>query len=51
MPTLGTQLMINQSLIKEKEISQEPQPEENLFNPVTLSFFYQENTEEEELSY
>jgi len=40
--------MINQNPIKEKEISQELQPEENLFNPVMSSSFYQEYTEEEE---
>jgi hypothetical protein len=49
MPILGIQLMMKANFIKENQILQSQQLEENQFNLVMLSSFFQEDIEEEEL--
>jgi len=49
--TLGTQPMTKASCTKEKILNPNPPPEEHLSNQEMLSFFCQEPTKEEELSY
>ena len=50
-PTLGIKLMMKLNFIKEKETNQSHQQEDHPSSQEMLSFFYQENSEEEELSY
>ena len=50
-PTLGIQLMMKLNFMKEKETNQSPQLEDHPSSQGMLSFFCQENSEEEELLY